>query len=111
MPTSSRSTSNPPGPDQQASPQAWRLSPRRELRLRRWGGEAVVYACDSGDTLLVDALAVDVLECLAAEPARPHSIEALLERLGASDEGSAAGVVARLEQLRRYELVEQVGAC
>ncbi|MGX4641077.1 HPr-rel-A system PqqD family peptide chaperone [Massilia sp. SYSU DXS3249] len=62
---------------------SWRLVPGQHLLHRCWDGECVLYNDLTGDTHLVDAFTLELLELLGAAP-RPAG--ALAAALGALEE-------------------------
>lgn len=57
---------------------SWRLTPGQHLRHRCWDGECVLYNDLTGDTHLVDAFALDILELLRRAPLPAHGLAAAL---------------------------------
>jgi PqqD family protein of HPr-rel-A system len=88
----------------------WRAISDSELRWRCWGDECVVYHTGSGDTHLLTAEAVDVLQTLQRKSA---TAEELADRIETSYHVSwDAELEAHIEQvlthLRQADLIERV---
>lgn len=87
----------------------WSRVARDRLLVRSWSGEeGVVYDTRSGDTHLLEPLALELLQRL--EPQVPRSARALLDGLadivlGDDPEAALAAVEQSLESMRRAGLV------
>jgi len=87
----------------------WSCAGRDRLLVRSWSGEeGVVYDTLSGDTHLLEPLALELLQQLAA--GAPRSASALLDELADLIEDTAPGsalaaIEQSLESMRRAGLV------
>lgn len=87
----------------------WSCAASERFRIRSWSGdEGVVYDTLSGDTHLLEPLALELLHCLDSAP--PRSARALLGDLADSvgDDGLESALHAveqSLESMRRVGLV------
>ncbi len=87
----------------------WSCAGRERFLVRTWGGEeGVVYDKLSGDTHLLEPLALELLQRLDA--GTPRSARALLDDLAdlledAGSESSLAAIEHGLESMRRAGLV------
>ncbi len=88
----------------------WTLHRSADISWRDWEGLGAVYNDDSGDTHLVDALAIEFLELLSQ---RPLSVAQLLSQLADAipDEMDVATATAlfdrQLKSLQELGLVER----
>jgi PqqD family protein of HPr-rel-A system len=91
----------------------WTLSRPADIGWRDWDGLGAVYDDGSGDTHLVDALAVEILELLARDAL---SIVQLVEQLADAipdlmDRDTAAAMLERhLWSLKDFGLLERIAA-
>ncbi len=87
----------------------WSCAGRDRLLVRSWSGEeGVVYDTLSGDTHLLEPLALELLQQLA--PGVPRSARALLDELAdliedTAPESALAAIEQSLESMRRAGLV------
>jgi PqqD family protein of HPr-rel-A system len=83
---------------------AWQLVPGQLLVHREWDGEYVLYNDLSGDTHLIDSVALRVLQALQRAPAT----EAALASVLGAGTGHAAGerLLADLEGLSLVQLCQ-----
>ena len=87
----------------------WSCAGRDRLLVRSWSGEeGVVYDTLSGDTHLLEPLALELLQQLAA--GAPRSASALLDELAdliedTAPESALAAIEQSLESMRRAGLV------
>ena len=87
----------------------WSCVGRDRLLVRSWSGEeGVVFDSLSGDTHLLEPLALEVLQRLA--PGVPRSARALVDELAdliedATPESALAAIEQSLESMRRAGLV------
>jgi PqqD family protein of HPr-rel-A system len=85
----------------------WRLMPGQRLRSRSWDGEQfVLYNNLSGDTHLLDAASVEVLDLLQRGAADTAALAAALQL----DDGALPQLEALLADLHSLDLVE-AAAC
>jgi len=87
----------------------WRLVPGQRLQYRCWDGECVLYNDLSGDTHLLDELALALLEELQAGPRSTARLAAAFELApDAAPEGDddAALLATLLDDLAALQLVE-----
>ena len=88
---------------------SWRVSPDRELLIRQWSKELVVYDCRTGDTHLLEELASQVFLLLKHQPA---SSEAVVDHIAAhfaleTDDDLVSEVHAILENLAILSLIRE----
>lgn len=83
-----------------------------ELRSVSWGDEHVIYSCASGDTFLIDTLALCILEYLKSEKTSVP-IGQIMSQLIDPGPGNGQitqareGVEQRLERLKDFNLIEE----
>lgn len=101
--TDLRSTASQPGP-------SWRLTPGQALRHREWQGEVVLYNDLSGDTHLLAASALHLLNILRDGPASGHDLAAGMRAAFECDDGEVddASVAQLLAELQALALIEAV---
>ncbi len=86
----------------------WQLIRADTLRVREWDDAGVIYDAASGNTHLIDALGLELIDLLRQRPWQLDELaaelrEALPEALDA--DGAARLLTAKLEQLARLGLV------
>jgi PqqD family protein of HPr-rel-A system len=85
----------------------WRLMPGQRLRSHSWDGEQfVLYNNLSGDTHLLDAAAIEVLNALQPGAADAAALAAALEL----DAAALPGLESLLADLQALDLVDRA-AC
>jgi PqqD family protein of HPr-rel-A system len=86
----------------------WRLVPGQRLQYRCWEGECVLYNDLSGDTHLLDELALAVLEELQVAPRSAAQLAAAFELApdAAPDGDDGALLATLLDDLAALQLVE-----
>ncbi len=74
----------------------WRLASSRQLLVRSWEGESVVYDCAAGDTHLLGTAAAAVLAQLQGGPYAQdaHGAQGAQRAPSAPDAGILAGLAA-----------------
>lgn len=90
----------------------WRLQQSSPCAQRCWEEECGVYAPESGDTHLLSALAVAILDDLAERPRTQHEIENRVAALLGCEPGAELrdSLAALLAQLFKIGLVERLEA-
>jgi PqqD family protein of HPr-rel-A system len=89
----------------------WMIGRLADITWRDWDGLGAVYDDGSGDTHLVDVLAIEILDLLARQP---RSVGQLVEQLAEAipelmDRETALALLERhLRSLKDFGLVEQV---
>jgi PqqD family protein of HPr-rel-A system len=84
----------------------WRLMPGQRLRSRSWDGEEfVLYNNLSGDTHLLDAASIEVLNALQRGAAGTAGLAAALQ-LDSSAPAELAQLEELLDELRALNLVQ-----
>ncbi len=86
-------------------PARWQLIRADALRVREWDDAGVIYDAISGNTHLIDALGLELMDLLRQ---RAWSVEELVADLRDSlpdDRDASALLSAKLEQLARLDLV------
>ena len=86
-------------------PARWQLIRADALRVREWDDAGVIYDAISGNTHLIDALGLELMDLLRQ---RAWSVEELVAELHDSlpdDRDASALLSAKLEQLARLDLV------
>lgn len=88
-------------------PTRWQLRRAGALRVREWDDAGVIYDAANGNTHLIDALGLELIDLLRS---RAWSLEELVaelrEAIAQDDEHAAAErLSAKLEQLARLDLV------
>jgi PqqD family protein of HPr-rel-A system len=87
----------------------WRLAPGQRLQYRCWDGECVLYNDLSGDTHLLDELALALLAQLQATPRSAEQLAAAFDLdsdPAAEDEDGAAFLTTLLDDLAALQLVD-----
>lgn len=88
----------------------WQLIRADALRVREWDDAGVIYDAISGNTHLVDALGLELLDLLRQQP---WSLQELLSELrdalpdDLEHDAAARLLSAKMEQLARLDLVVQ----
>jgi PqqD family protein of HPr-rel-A system len=87
----------------------WQLAADSDLHWRCWDGEWVVYNDASGDTHLLDSLAVIALKALAEGPAEADALcRNLAQSMDLAADDRLAGTVGdMLRELGRLGLVDR----
>lgn len=90
----------------------WRLQQTSPIEQRCWEEECVVYAPESGDTHLLSALSVEILDDLAECPRTQDEIESRVAALLGCETGAELrdSLSALLAQLFKIGLVERIEA-
>ena len=86
-------------------PARWQLIRADALRVREWDDAGVIYDAISGNTHLIDALGLELVDLLRQ---RAWSVAELVTELGEAlpdDRDANALLSAKLEQLARLDLV------
>ncbi len=92
-------------------PARWQLTRADALRVREWDDAGVIYDAASGNTHLIDALGLELLDLLRQQA---WSLDALVAELRESlpddldDDAVPRLLNAKLEQLVRLDLVTAV---
>lgn len=89
-------------------PVHWRLIRADALRVREWDDAGVIYDAASGNTHLVDALGLELLDLLRQRPWTLAELAAELQDALPGDLDAEAAQIrlnAKLEQLARLDLV------
>ncbi len=93
----------------------WRSLAPKVVRLHRWVDQVAVYNDRSGDTHLLEGLAVEILLRLRAVPlSEPDLVQELAQQLGLSvgeeQENLRSWMTAALQSLEGVGLIERVPA-
>lgn len=86
----------------------WRLIRGSALRVREWEDAGVVYDAFNGNTHLLDALGLELLDLLRQRPWGLAELNAELSDAlpeGLDSEASGQWLGAKLEQLARLDLI------
>ena len=85
----------------------WQVIPGQDLRQWSWDDEAVVYNNLSGDTHLLSADAMQLLQALSESPCEQAALVARLQEAGTDPDPAVAGAVAALlAELEKLSLIE-----
>lgn len=87
----------------------WRILPGQSLHHRDWGDEFVLYNNLSGDTHLIEASAMQVLQALQRGPASEAALGAALRAELQLDDEEASHIPALLADLCALQLIEMHG--
>lgn len=92
-----------------APPAAWQLAPGLQLHIRTWEGEHALYNNLTGDTHLLGAPAIHILDALRHNAASPAELQAQLAQalgLDAAEPGLDEELDSLLASLHSLHLIE-----